>query len=209
MSLPYRGVEILEGELYGGMLSAKIIVYENEKLRPIYRMETRADSGLHVERLPFVDAKEGEVVCHGAAIEDVLNELPNKYHWTLHEFLCVIDGFQQGRERTLAEERQRNTVELTEDWQQGTPSQPLAFLVKCFRAKPNVGDEYRVFTDVDGAKHFAEEQYRACEELECTWPDDWKIYPLYASYPREVDNVDDWHMEEERALAKPCNSLIA
>lgn len=196
MSLPYRGIEILEGELYGSMLSAKIIVYENEKLRPIYRMETRANSGLHVERLPFVDAKEGEVICDGAQIEDILNGLPNGYHWTLMEFLAAIDGFQQGRELALMEERRRNTVELTDDWKQGFPSLPLAFMVKCFHLKSNPDDEYRLFHDVESAKRFAEEQYRMCDELEVTYPEDWKIYPLYAGHPRDTDNVDDWSKEK-------------
>ena len=189
MSLPYRGLEILEGEMFGGMLSAKIIVYENKELRQIHRIETRADSGLHIEKLPFIDAKHSDVVLRGGKIEDVLNVLPSGKNWTLLEFLAAIDGFQHGRQRALAEKRRHNTVELTDDWKQEIP---LAFMVKCFRKNPSVGDEYRHFTDAESAKRFAEEQYRACEEIECTFPEDWKIYPLYASHPREVDNVDDW-----------------
>lgn len=180
MSLPIRGIEIIASDYDGlGLFSAKIIV-KNQ----FYRIESRADRGIVIEKLPFIESRNphepliGERVCEGDAI-GILAILPAEHKWTVREFFAALAGFNQGRERAQAEERRINKAELTDDWKQQAPSSPLGFLVKVFHEKPNPEDEYGLFVDIEAAKLFAD-------------PEDWKIYPLYAGHPREIDNLGEW-----------------
>lgn len=77
--------------------------------------------------------------------------------------------------------------ELTSDWKQ---ERPLGFLVQCYRADTYIGDEYRIFVEINPARVFAEEQQAL--SIEAGEQYDWQVYPLYASHPRGLDDLKEW-----------------